>query len=69
MSKQSEAKINQNYRKEYNSCGNCQNYTFERTETKSKYTEQVIVDIKNKRCELGGFSVNVSAVCDKWEGK
>ncbi len=63
MSKQSEAKKTQNYRKELNRCGNCKNFISEKIINEWGYEE-----LKNKRCSIGGFAVMVNSTCDKWHG-
>ena len=71
MSKQSEAKIAQNYRKEPNRCGNCAHYkceTVTKTYNNGVYTQSWLEDT-NKRCGIGGFAVSVNCVCDNWAKK
>ncbi|WP_101048887.1 hypothetical protein [Macromonas nakdongensis] len=64
MSKQSEAKAEQNYRKTADTCANCAHF------------ESTIKTIKSgwygtwheetgKRCTLGGFAVGKTATCDR----
>ena len=48
-------------------CANCKNYTsflVHRPEINYKYYDE-----KNKRCSLGGFAVNKTAICEMWEEK
>ena len=67
MSKQSEAKKEQNYREAPDSCANCVNYESQLVEKtygawngKQTWTEE-----KGKRCSIGGFAVKKMATCDR----
>lgn len=66
MSKQSEAKIAQNYRTTSDTCSNCVHYRSELVQRSYGFTAWA--DEKNKRCGLGGFAVHKTAVCDRHEG-
>jgi hypothetical protein len=66
MSKQGEAKKDQNYREVPNTCSNCANYqsvkvkkTYEGFGGVSQWEEE-----KGKRCSIGGFAVKKMATCD-----
>ena len=61
MSKQSEAKDNQGYKKTSNQCGNCKHFTskLEKAAWGNHYNE------KELRCDLGGFKVNKTASCNE----
>ena len=66
MSKQSEAKKNQNYREVPDTCANCGNYQSQLVEKeydawngKQTWTEE-----KGKRCSIGEFAVKKNATCD-----
>ena len=67
MSKQSEAKIDQNYRRTLDTCGNCAHYKFQAVDKTylgfnglQTWTEE-----KDKRCAVGKFAVQKTATCDK----
>lgn len=62
MSKQSEAKKDQNYRKTPDTCGNCARYTSDWIP--SEWDPLYEIE-KNKRYDPGGFAVGKSATCDK----
>ena len=66
MSKHSNAKLAQNYRMTHDACANCGNYEsqfvvkiYDAWNGKQTWTEE-----KGKRCSIGGFPVNKTAVCD-----
>jgi hypothetical protein len=69
MSKQSEAKINQGYNDKQiqRTCGNCAKYHSALIVHRNSFGGYI--QEKNKRCGLGGFAVNKTATCDKWEAK
>ena len=72
MSKQSEAKTAQNYRKEPNRCGNCAYYkcdTITKVYNRGGVYETSWTEDKNKRCTIGGFAVSINCVCDHWTKK
>jgi hypothetical protein len=71
MSKQSEAKKAQNYRKELSRCGNCANFSCEVVEKvyEGIMGKQVWEEKKNKRCLIGGFAAAENSVCDNWKKK
>lgn len=61
MSKQSEAKLAQGYRKKPDTCATCIHYESEitkHTEYYGDWTEE-----KKKRCSVGGFAVNKTSTC------
>lgn len=67
-SKAQQAKDAQGYIKGSNQCQNCQYFERELIEVDHPYyshRKQIIE--KNKRCELGGFAVQLTASCDKHE--
>jgi hypothetical protein len=67
MSKQSEAKKEQNYREAPDSCANCGHYESQMVKKSyqgfgglSEWEEE-----KGKRCTIGGFAVKKMAMCDR----
>lgn len=68
MSKQSEAKKNQNYtpKAKPRTCQNCTAFTFDRVQTQppTQWNEAGWWEDKNLRCEIGGFAVKKMASCD-----
>jgi hypothetical protein len=71
MSKQSEAKENQNYRKQPMCCQHCAHFSSEFKDRRPAWSSSnyVITEEKNIRCNLGGFAVQKTASCDKFEAK
>lgn len=69
MSKQSEAKASQNYRRELDQCQDCTKFCVDVIEEKSKWSDQVYKTEKNMRCGIGGFKVHKTAVCDQFKRK
>ena len=67
MSKQSEAKAAQNYRRELSKCQDCAHFRADVIEEKSTWSDQVYKTEKNLRCGIGGFKVHKTAVCDRFE--
>lgn len=69
MSKQSEAKLKQNYNPKPlpRVCMNCENYKSEMIEYKNVFSSYV--EEKNKRCGIGGFAVKKGGTCDLFEAK
>lgn len=67
MSKQSEAKKEQNYRESPDSCANCAYYESQVVENvcDSWNGRTVWLEEKAKRCSLGGFAVKKMAMCDR----
>ena len=59
MSKQSDAKIKQGFRKSPNTCSNCEH--LESVEVMNQYG---YIDLKNMRCRIGGFKVNKTNTCN-----
>lgn len=64
MSKQSDAKINQGFRKSPDTCSNCAHFTLTKTEEKRKYGYGNITVENNLRCSIGEFKVNKTNTCD-----
>lgn len=71
MSKQSEAKVAQNYRTTPDTFSNCTHYTcevvkksYDGWQGRMEWSEE-----RGRRCALGGFAVGKTAVCDKHEVK
>jgi hypothetical protein len=70
MSKQSEAKESQNYRKKPMCCQHCTHFSSEFRDRRPEWAiskSYVITEEKNIRCTLGGFAVQKMASCDKFE--
>ena len=67
MSKQSEAKKEQNYREAPDACANCGHYESHMVEkTYDAWNgKQVWNEEKGKRCSIGGFAVKKMATCDR----
>lgn len=63
-----QAKDEQGYVKSPRSCGTCTHYKFEAVHKNTEY-HGIIVEEKNKRCGIGGFAVQVSSSCHKYERK
>lgn len=62
MSKQSEAKAAQGYRKEAACCKTCTNYRSDMVPM-HRWPEDSYVAEKNRRCSLGGFATQATAHC------
>ena len=73
ISKQAQAKLDQNYRKKPDSCSNCVNYECAIVKVDHENWRGIVVgsheEEKNKICTIGNFAVMKSAVCDKHELK
>lgn len=70
MSKQSDNKEKQGFRKNSPCCGNCKNYTSEIIERTSKYSPHYTYQKEgNMRCSLGEFAVGKSNWCTLHEFK
>jgi hypothetical protein len=71
MSKQSENKDAQGYRKQSMSCQHCKHFSSEFKDRRPTWASSnyVITEEKNIRCNLGGFAVQKTASCDKFERK
>jgi hypothetical protein len=68
MSKQSDAKLEQRYTKQAMQCNKC--VWFVCTETREELPGYGIRIVeKNKHCEIGGFAVQSSASCDRFDWK
>ena len=67
MSKQSEAKKEQNYRESPDSCANCGHYESQMVEkTYDAWNGTLVLnEEKGKRCSIGGFAVKKMAMCDR----
>ncbi|MGU2444415.1 hypothetical protein ACTXHA_28780 [Burkholderia cenocepacia] len=71
MSKQSEAKASQNWRKAPDTCQRCVHFTMERRDFSETYGNTVYEWSKdtNMRCAIGGFKTSKTNVCDRFEQK
>lgn len=71
MSKQSEAKEAQGYLKQSMSCQHCKHFSSEFIDRNPTWASSsyIITEEKSIRCMLGGFSVQKTASCDKFERK
>ncbi|HDR9834674.1 TPA: hypothetical protein QDC51_001438 [Burkholderia multivorans] len=69
MSKVSEAKAAQGWRKKPNTCEGCAHFTMDRVEEQYKAWDGVKTWIreKNLRCSLGGFKTSKTNICDQFE--
>ena len=64
MSKQSEAKAKQNYRKEAACCNNCKSYRADVTAHPAAFSwSEPYTTEKNRRCDIGGFAVQATGHC------
>lgn len=63
MSKQSEQKEKQGFRKGCPCCENCANFTCEIVKEIGYYSSQIWTREKKLRCTLGGFSVKKRSWC------
>lgn len=70
MSKQSEAKKQQNYNPKpvHNTCSNCAHYRSVYREMRD-WRGNIYVEEKELRCGIGGFAVNKLATCSAHELK
>lgn len=69
MSKQSDAKKNQGYRSAAaQQCANCAHYTSRRV-NKTNLWGYPYVKETARRCEIGGFAVKRTAICDLWRSR
>lgn len=62
MSKQSEAKVVQDYRKEAACCKTCRHYSSNLVPL-ARWSGDPYVAEKNKRCGIGGFATQATAHC------
>jgi hypothetical protein len=69
MSKQSEAKEAQNYRKQPMCCQCCAHFSMDRVKVKKTWLTNPVLEDKNLRCGVGGFAVQKTASCDRFELK
>lgn len=67
MSKQSQAKETQGWRKTGPNCGNCQNFTSEKTPVVNRFGS--FIKEHNLRCGLGEFKIGKSNWCDEHKFK
>ena len=68
VSKVSEAKAAQEYTTEQAKCSTCANYRSDTEKIPSTYGGVYFV-VKNRRCSIGGFAVQASAICKLYERK
>ena len=67
MSKQSEAKERQNYRREHRTCSTCEHFS---VKVVTKSYGSVTYNVEGTlRCTLGGFAVKKTATCDDHKEK
>ena len=67
MSKQSEAKLAQGYRKKPYTCSNCKHLQFEFVEKSYKRWDGTVEsweEEKSHRCSVGGFAVGKNSTCN-----
>jgi hypothetical protein len=69
MSKQSEAKEKQGFRKYSPCCKNCDFFTFKRENVKSKYGNYEFTKESDLRCAIGNFKVGKSNYCNNHKFK
>lgn len=71
MSKQSEAKLKQNYNPKPvpRVCMNCEHYLSDMVKVTGQYSVNYYIEEKNKRCGLGEFAVKKTATCNEWRPK
>jgi hypothetical protein len=71
MSKQSEAKEAQGYRRSAMSCQHCMHFSSEMVSRNPRWASAnyVITEEKNIRCTLGGFKVQKTGSCNKYAAK
>lgn len=62
MSKQSEAKQAQGYKKNPDTCSNCAHFQSEIVNHTEYYGDWI--KEKNKRCSVGGFAVGKNSTCN-----
>ncbi|MDW9227044.1 hypothetical protein C7S15_1611 [Burkholderia cepacia] len=67
MSKQSEAKAKQGWRKKPNMCADCAHFTSQKTE--EKYSTWTWTKESFLRCSLGDFKTGKSNTCDRFSAK
>ena len=65
MSKQSDAKKSQGFRKTPDTCANCVHFTMDVVEVKVSWERAIFTEEKNKRCGKGGFAVGKNNTCDQ----
>lgn len=66
MSKQSEAKLAQGYRKKPDTCSNCKHLLFRVTQKTYEQWDGTVLtwnEQKNIRCAVGNFAVNKTSTC------
>lgn len=54
-----------------NTCSNCAHFRFDNVQTypPSEWNPAGIYQEKNLRCEIGGFKVKKTSICNEWAGK
>ena len=67
MSKQSEAKTAQGYRKESACCKTCKNFASKFETLPTGWRDTTYIKEKNKQCAIGGFAVQSTAHCLRFE--
>jgi hypothetical protein len=69
MSKQSEAKEKQGFKKDSPKCSNCVNFSLEIEKYKTEWSSQEYTKETNLRCKIGGFKTGKSNWCTLHEFK
>lgn len=70
MSKQSDAKAAQNYRREPDNCSACKHFVCDIEEYPDYWDKtKILTKQKNLRCGIGGFKIHLTAVCDQFSRK
>ncbi|HIE4430019.1 TPA: hypothetical protein ACXM9H_000990 [Burkholderia multivorans] len=67
MSKVSEAKAAQGWRKKPHTCAGCRHFALDRVEELVEWSNTSWIREKNLRCSLGGFKTGKSNICDRFE--
>jgi hypothetical protein len=68
VSKVSEAKESQNWRKKPDTCADCRQFKLDRIEERVEWApNKVWIREKNLRCGLGGFKTGKTNTCDRFE--
>lgn len=69
MSKVSEAKAAQGWRKKPDTCVECSYFTVDCEERRIHPQARPYVIERNLRCSLGGFKTGKTSICDRFEQK
>lgn len=69
MSKQSEAKTKQGWRKKPDTCAECRHFTLDRVRVEQSWSQMYWMKETNLRCSLGGFKTGKSNTCDRFSAK